>query len=200
MRWLGSLPFYQPWKFGHLEGEQPRLLTMVISNLLTGMILQEERVTYSWKTICLKKGFAAHDVCNVMVSGNKTQQMYTNVLCCLIQGTATLFCFTWLKKNTYTYSEDWRCWVNWKALHFYRKRPMQYCTDCHAFLLDLCLLVIFSGKLPWNSLDLDNLFPYSQLSEPNPKVYLEDHPRTCKWLVTPIYKPFNSHLAHLEGE
>ena len=20
--------------------------------------------------------------------------------------------------------------------------------------------------------------------------YLEDHPRTCKWLVTPIYKPF----------
>ena len=23
-----------------------------------------------------------------------------------------------------------------------------------------------------------------------------DHPRTCKWLVTPIYKPY---LAHLEG-
>ena len=21
-------------------------------------------------------------------------------------------------------------------------------------------------------------------------IYLEDHPRTCKWLVTPIYKPF----------
>ena len=25
---------------------------------------------------------------------------------------------------------------------------------------------------------------------------LEDHPRTCKWLVTPIYK----HLGHLGGE
>ncbi len=27
--------------------------------------------------------------------------------------------------------------------------------------------------------------------------YLEDHPRTCKWLVTLIYKPWN---GHLEGE
>ena len=27
--------------------------------------------------------------------------------------------------------------------------------------------------------------------------YLEDHPRTRKWLVSPIYKPWN---AHLEGE
>ncbi len=26
--------------------------------------------------------------------------------------------------------------------------------------------------------------------------YLEDHPRTCKWLVAPII----SHLGHLEGE
>ena len=24
----------------------------------------------------------------------------------------------------------------------------------------------------------------------NSKWYLEDHPRTCKWLVTPIYNPF----------
>ena len=23
---------------------------------------------------------------------------------------------------------------------------------------------------------------------------LEDHPRTCKWLITPIYKPINGHL------
>ena len=24
--------------------------------------------------------------------------------------------------------------------------------------------------------------------------YLEDHPRTCKYLVTPIYKPWKGHL------
>jgi len=24
---------------------------------------------------------------------------------------------------------------------------------------------------------------------PIPRRYLEDHPRTCKWLVTPIFKP-----------
>ena len=26
---------------------------------------------------------------------------------------------------------------------------------------------------------------------------MEDHPRTCKWLLTPIYKPCN---GHLDGE
>ena len=27
-----------------------------------------------------------------------------------------------------------------------------------------------------------------------PSEYLEDHPRTCKWLITPIYTPWKGHL------
>ena len=42
-KWLGINPYLQAMEFGHLEGEQPYfgdLLSMVINQLLIGMILQ----------------------------------------------------------------------------------------------------------------------------------------------------------------
>ena len=112
-----------------------------------------------------------------MVSGNK---ITTNVLKCFVlfdsrNGNVVLlhvmsdFGNLTLKKNTYFGIEDVELV---ETVAFLPQETYKALFRLSCLLLDLCLLVVFSLKWPWNSPNLDNLVPYSQLSEPNPKGFL----------------------------
>ena len=47
---------------------------------------------------------------------------------------------------------------------------------------------------PWQTFNFPSGCPKQNTSAVT-KGYLEDHPRTCKWLVTPIYKPFRPFIG-----
>ena len=106
------------WKGNNPISEGAKTNHGYINNLLIGMTLQGERTTYLERRFARRKGVLLHIM--YTKSWAMATKHNTNVLCCLLQGTGMLFCFTWcpispsltwldartLKKKTYFGIED----------------------------------------------------------------------------------------------